>query len=248
MHGFITHRAELEAHIQLLLCPLLVGITETLLTKAVNPVLTGYVLVSRLDRRDGRSGGGIALFAWDDVASQVVHVGDSALHERSWHIFHVATGPLLVGIWYRPPNKGEVNSIQCLDNELAQFGCSTMGTIIIGDMNVHEKSWLRYSNGTSPEGRLLQSTSVKHGLIQCVGAPTRGPYLLDLFLTDLSQVTTTKVYAGVSDHSMVLGYVDLQILGSKIQKRPCFVYKDAQRKLLNVAFQNVDRYAIFGNC
>ena len=161
---------------------MLIGITETLLNKSVlNLVLTGYVLVSRLDRRDGRSGGGTALFAREDIVSQIVHVGDSEVHERSWHILHADSGPLLVGLWYRPPKYGEILSIQSLESELVQFGGYCMGTIIIGDMNVHEKLWLTYSRRTSPAGRLLRDVCGKHGLIECVGAPTRGKYLLDFF-------------------------------------------------------------------
>ena len=54
VHGFISHRAELEVHIALLKFPLLISITETFFKASiVNPTLTGYVLVSRLDRRTG---------------------------------------------------------------------------------------------------------------------------------------------------------------------------------------------------
>ena len=70
MRGFVLHRAELEVHLDLLSRPKIVGITETLLDKSTKSVsLTGYGLVSSLDRRDGRSGGGIAVFARLDIIS-----------------------------------------------------------------------------------------------------------------------------------------------------------------------------------
>ena len=36
------------------------------------------------------------------------------------------------------------------------YGADTIGTLVLGDMNVHEKSWLKYSDGTSAEGRELR--------------------------------------------------------------------------------------------
>lgn len=132
MQGLIIHSVELEAHIELLSLPVLVGIIETFLNASIiNLILIGYILISRLDRRDGRSGGGIALFALVDIASQVVHVGYSEIHERSWHIPHADSGPVLIGIWYRLPCRGEVAFIHCLEDELAQFGCTSMGTFFV---------------------------------------------------------------------------------------------------------------------
>ena len=183
----------------------------------MNPTLTGYVLVSRLDRRTGQKGGGIALFARADVASQVVHIGDSLIHERSWHVVHVDNGPMLLGVWYRPPCRGEVQSIYSLEEELQLHGNGCMGTIIIGDMNVHEKQWFNFSTSSSPEGRCLRSICGKHNLVECVRAPTRGRNLLDLFLTDLPHLATTKVHAGVSDHFMVHAQMNFEVVGMRVQ-------------------------------
>lgn len=121
VHGFLSHRAELEVHIGLLSRPSFISLTETFLTKLVNPVLSGYVLISRLDRRSGKTGGGIALFVRVAIAAQVVHIGDSYKYERSWHIIHVDTGPILFCVWYRPPCKGEVQFIVTLEEELVYW-------------------------------------------------------------------------------------------------------------------------------
>ena len=67
-------------------------------------------------------------------------------------------------------------------------------------MNVRKKTWFIHSNGTSPEGRLLQSIYCNQALSECVGAPTRGIYLLHFLLTDLLGVTTIKVLVRISDH------------------------------------------------
>ena len=92
---------------------MLVGITETWLDESVStPSLAGYTLISRLDRRDGRQGGGVMLFARSDAAHTVVHIADSLESERSWHIFHSDTGPVSICLWYRPPRFGETDSSQ----------------------------------------------------------------------------------------------------------------------------------------
>ena len=84
MRGFVSHRAEFEAHLQLLGNPIFVGLTGTLLNPSVkSPSLSGYSLISRLDRRDGRQGGGIAFYALNSAVNSIVHVGDSPDYERS---------------------------------------------------------------------------------------------------------------------------------------------------------------------
>ena len=43
-------------------------------------------------------------------------VGDSAAAERSWHVVHSNRGPLLLGLWYRPPARGREGLISELDS------------------------------------------------------------------------------------------------------------------------------------
>ena len=60
-----------------------------------------------------------------------------------------------------------------------------MGTVIVGDMNVHNPQWLKFSPHPPPEGAALRGCAVMNGLEQCVRVPTRGLNLLDLVLTEL---------------------------------------------------------------
>ena len=57
-------------------------------------------------------------------------------------------------LWYRPPCYNEVSSINDLFPECEKHGKESIGTIIIGALNVHHKLWLQFSNGISPEGRV----------------------------------------------------------------------------------------------
>ncbi len=90
--------AQFDALAQQYQQPTIVGVTETWLTRKTGHwTLSGYTRVSRLDRRVGRPDrGGIALFVKDSFAENVVHVGDSPIDERSWHIVHCDRGPVLL--------------------------------------------------------------------------------------------------------------------------------------------------------
>ena len=115
IRGFLTHRAELEGQLRLLVdYPAIICLNETFLDESVNDDqlwLGGYKLVSRRDRGDGRAGGGILCFVINRCVQQVVFLEHSQEHERSWHIIHSNIGPILFGIWYRPPCSGEIASI-----------------------------------------------------------------------------------------------------------------------------------------
>ena len=138
-YSFLSHKVELEAHLELLDYPLLVGMTETFLTSStLHPTLHNYTLISRLDRREDRIGGGVILFGRNDIASQIVHVRDSHQHERVWYVLHTDSGPLSIAVWYRPPQRSEIASIQSLRDELTSLSDNSIGLIVFGDMNVHE--------------------------------------------------------------------------------------------------------------
>ncbi len=214
IQGYVSHEAELDALVEQSGFPTFVGLNETFLPGegvVKNVDLKGYVKVSRLDRRDGSGWGGILLFAKKGFEDFLVHVGDSSVAERSWHILHTDRGPISLSLWYRPPNRGEIDSITSLDHEIADFARDVSGHVIVGDLNVHEVSWLRFSDGTSVEGRELHEFCRERGLDERVRAPTRNDYLLDLVLTDLGSLVRTKVVPGISDHEAVLFSMDFPL-------------------------------------
>ena len=104
--------------------------TETFLTAStLHPTLHNYTLISRLDRREDRTGGGIILFGRNDIVSEVVHVRDSLHYERAWYVLHIDNGPLSIVLWYRPPKRGEILSIQSLREELSSFFDTSIGLV-----------------------------------------------------------------------------------------------------------------------
>ena len=98
------------------------------------------------------------------MVSYTFLVGTSETAERQVHILHTSCGPFLLINQYRPPHHGEVESIQSLYEDMAIYGRDVFGSIIVGDFNVHNKQWLKFSSHNSPEGYALQNFCRNHGL------------------------------------------------------------------------------------
>ena len=97
----------------------------------------------------------------DDFRDKIVHIADSPIDERSWHIVHCDFGPVLLCVWYRPPVRGEIESIRRFAAELDLYMQDSVAVLAVGDLNVHNAEWFRFSDGTSPEGRWnMSATSV----------------------------------------------------------------------------------------
>ena len=183
-------------------------------------------MVSRCDRRNDSAFGGVMLFAGRDVLENMVLVQCSESLELCWHTLHSNLGPILIGTSYRPPNPGDVLSIQQIDKELNQFGNEFVWTIILGDMNVHNLDWLRFSYQNFREGKELEKVCIPHGLSQCVKGPTRGDYFLDLLLCDFASQISCDIVPGIleKDHKAVIVLrllaANVSISGTQIGK-PC---------------------------
>ena len=85
---------------------------------------------------------------------------------------------------------------------------------MVGDMNVHNERWLKFSKGDSPEGLELECVWAAHGLKQHVKSPSRGEYLLDFVLSDLGSQLRCTVHPRVleSDHRCIITDIDISIV------------------------------------
>ena len=145
-----------------------------------------------------------------------------------------------MAVWYRRPEPGEVASIKSLEPELHKFAPDTVGTIILGDLNVHEPAWLRYSAGSTVEGRELHGFCSERGLQQHVREPTRGDYLLDLVISDVGPLIRTKVVPGIADHSGVLCTMSCPVPVAVAVQREVLLFGRAKWKELRQAIENHD--------
>ena len=230
VRGLRSKRTELEATVRLLdPRPAILCLNETFLDRSIEEFsIPGYQCVARRDRKDGW--GGVAVYAADTVARRVVLVESSEAAERCWLTLHTQMGPFLLCCWYRPPASDDSSAIESFAAEHAVHATSAVGTIVLGDLNVHHQQWLRHSSGTSAEGRALLSATQELGLQQLVRHPTRGDYLLDLVLSDIPR-TKTQVLGKISDHSMVLASVPIAIPSETSVKREVWDYSAMDHEL-----------------
>ena len=221
IRGFVSKAVQLAARVRLAQKkPDVICLNETFLDKSIEDVvLEGYVVVARLDRQDGRMKGGVLVFARAELESAITCVKKNEECERVWLVLHTDSGPQLLGAWYRPPDAGG-SSIESLRADLEELGDTVMGCIVVGDMNVHHERWLRYSNGTSAEGRALQKVAAEFGLKQHVKKPTRfqPDHLLDLVLSDM-EVASCEVLPVIADHAVVAVDFELQVEEERTQLR-----------------------------
>jgi len=139
VQGLLSHVAELTATIRVLTSmPALICLNETFLNDSIeNVYLEGYDVVARRDRNDGRKGGGVMVYALSSLSNRVTLVEESKTHERVWMVLHADTGPYLIGVWYRPPDPGEVVSVEACEQEWQRLSLQNLGTILIGDLSLH---------------------------------------------------------------------------------------------------------------
>ena len=137
IRGFVSHAAELVGHLKFNGSPQLLALNETFLDRSLKVAsLPGFTLVSRRDREEGACGG-IAVFAADNIASYITLLHHSVSFERSWHAIHADVGPVLFCNWYRPPTCGETASIYAFETEWRALRDDYVGTILVGDLNLH---------------------------------------------------------------------------------------------------------------
>jgi len=175
------------------------AITESWLHDGIDNNLTqipGYVAY-RLDRADGRMGGGIIVFINHSTPCVPVPWLHNPSFEVMWFSFRACRMPrtlthLLLGVVYHPPAANNLSMNDYLTSCIDQFtrhhpGC---GVLILGDFN-----------------RLPESSLRAYPLKQVVSSPTRADAILDKIFTNADKWYTAPVILPAvsnSDHFSVL--------------------------------------------
>ena len=164
--------------------------------------IPGYALVSRRDRSCQSNRGGIASFARHDVRN-IVSIGDSEVAERSWHLLHTDLGSIAIVNWYRP-GAAPLSHIESFAAEYEQYRHQFTSIIVAGDLNIHHRSWLRYSSGESYEGQVLKEICDSHSMQQIVKAPTHKSEISHndyLSISCLTHNVEKKLESSITDHT-----------------------------------------------
>ena len=235
IRGWLSNNATLHAQLDILeKRPEIVVVNESKLNRSVQrPVLAGYELVARRDNSTKHHGGGVLMFVICTLASQVTYMGEGKDAERIWAMVHTAQGPYLVGAWYRPPSPANDESISSLWEELEAHQKGSMGTVLLGDMNVHHSRWLGSSH-TSAAGEAFKLLAADGGLTQLVRSPTheRGNRL-DLVLTTMPDIVTVTVGPQITDHHIVYACMKLPAPKAKKVERRVYDFKKAKWEQLS---------------
>jgi hypothetical protein len=115
-------------------------------SSSILPQFDFFDVLSRRDRTVAKGsgvkkGGGVSVFVRQDLDLEfaISHIVDSSIIELSWHCLHTNIGPILLGVYYRPPDVGNTEGILQLEREYVQqrLECDYIGVIIVGDFNCH---------------------------------------------------------------------------------------------------------------
>ena len=85
-----------------------------------------------------------------------------------------------------------------------------VGCVLLGDINIHHRKWLKYSNRNSLEGQEFCAVCKELGMTQLVHEPTRGDHLLDVVLSSFFGLKT-GVLPMIADHKPVTATLKLSV-------------------------------------
>ena len=152
-------------------------------------------------------------------------------------VVHTDIGGILLGFWYRPPG-ADARDISSFDDELSRLSEDTIGALVVGDMNIWHKSWLKHSPADTADGENLHRICKTHYLKQLMTEPTRGVNLLDLALSSIPASSSAKVLSVISDHASVLVRLDVPMPRMNKLDRTVWDFARADWKSLLAALES----------
>ncbi|GAB0183945.1 mitochondrial enolase superfamily member 1 [Grus japonensis] len=184
----------------------LIGITETWWDSSYDwsVGMEGYRLF-RKDRQ-GRQGGGIALYVNDQLECMELHL---AMHkeptESLWARIkgRAGAGDIIVGVCYRPPDQGD-RADEALYRQIGAASRS-QALVLMGDFNHPDICWKDNAAEHKRSRKFLECVD-DNLLLQVIEEPMRRGAMLDLILTNKEGLVgdvKLKGSLGCSDHKMV---------------------------------------------
>ncbi|GAB0193880.1 mitochondrial enolase superfamily member 1 [Grus japonensis] len=184
----------------------LIGITETWWDGSYDwsVGMEGYRLF-RKDRQ-GRRGGGIALYINDQLECMELHLGmDEELTKSLWVRIkgRAGAGAIIAGVCYRPPDQGD----QADEAICRQIGAASrsQALVLMGDFNHPDICW-RDNAAEHKQSRKFMECVDDNFFLHVTEEPTRRGAMLGLILTNKEGLVgdvKLKGSLGCSDHEMV---------------------------------------------
>ncbi|GAB0179184.1 hypothetical protein GRJ2_000383700 [Grus japonensis] len=163
-------------------------------------------LVATAEDRQGRQGGGIALYVNDQLECMELHLGmDEELTESLWVRIkgRAGAGHIIVGVCYRPPDQGD-RADEALYRQM-EAASHSQALVLMGDFNHPDICW-RDNAAERKQSRKFLECVHDNFLLQVIEEPTRRGAMLDLILTNKEGLVgdvKLKGSLGCSDHEMV---------------------------------------------
>ncbi|PKU45859.1 rna-directed dna polymerase from mobile element jockey-like [Limosa lapponica baueri] len=182
----------------------IVAITETWWDDLHNwsAAINGYQLFRR--GRQGRRGGGVALYVRDRFECLEVNNGNDSVQCLWVRLKGKANkADIMVGVYYRPPNQ-DVEVDETFYQQLEQL-LQSLALVLVGDFNFPDICW-KYNTAEREQSRRFLECVEDNFLTQLVSEPTRESALLDLLLVNREGfVGDVKVQGrlGQSDHEII---------------------------------------------
>jgi hypothetical protein len=199
------------------------------------------------DRKDGY-GGMLIGIRWDIISTEYVNSKNIELVAVKVQLSKQR--PLIVGNYYRPPNRTDNEYVNNSINELSELctGRNNATVWIGGDFNLSDMSWpsgnITSSNHTKTLNRSFLDTFKYCLLEQIVNFPTRKNKTLDLFITNKpSLVSKCKPLSGLSDHDIVM--TDNTILCTRQKPIKRTIYRVFVEKRRHCQHENRHQYLKF---
>ena len=166
--------------------------------------------IHRVDRRDGRKGGGVFIVARDDIDLTPLPEQTPSSSETAWAELMTTRGKVIIGAHYRPPRSND-DSIHSLDDSISKVRSKYKKAKIVlgGDFNLPGISWSTLSTqqeaSDAAQCNKLLDIAQAQNLEQLVHEPTRGENTMDLcFTSSPGLVNRCTTGPGISDHDHIV--------------------------------------------
>lgn len=201
--------------------PHLLALTETQVKPSVN---TSHLLCPNFELHTRfRFKGGVCVFVRSDLSCHREESLEPPNKDIMWLKISSKSITKFICVLYLSPSDStykELFSDLSITFDHLQVKYPDAEIIFLGDFNVHNVPWLKFSSRTNDAGREAEAFAISCGITQLVEEPTRIPdnrdhmaYLLDLFLTTCPEGYGIKVTSplGNSDHKLITATSSLQI-------------------------------------
>ena len=166
----------------------LLAVTEIFLDGTIGDgeICPGHCQMYHRDR--SRHGGGVLIIVKEGIRAFLRDDLNSLCDELLFLEVSTTCGPMLFGVFYRPPVQG-TNELIALSNCL--LSVSTLPIVLCGDFNLPYIDWsIGFPTISSPAANELCDLVRENCFTQVVSAPTCCHHLLDLVLTNKPDIVS----------------------------------------------------------